>query len=194
MATAPQEDGDTQPADAAEGDAAPEMPSESAGDAAESTAPEELFESYVFPDTRQRQITGIGLSVIGVVAVVVWFAWGSGSDGLSVGILVGGIVCLAIAAYFFAAAFRMRLDQSEALVVATREIGFPVGHASAVLGWRGWRSRPTWRILLYSAEDPPARRGLVELDAIDGNVLASYSEENPEDWEALRREEQERPD
>ncbi len=42
-------------------------------------------------------------------------------------------------------AYPLELDEHEALVAATREVGFPVGHASAQMGWRGLRSRPTWR-------------------------------------------------
>ena len=63
-------------------------------------------------------------------------------------------------------------------------MGFAVGHASAQLGWRGLRSRPTWRILLYSNEEPPARRGLVLVDGVDGDVLSHFVEDNPEDWSA----------
>ncbi len=37
-------------------------------------------------------------------------------------------------------------------------------------------------ILLYSADDPPTMRGLVELDAVDGHVIGEYTEPNPEDW------------
>jgi len=76
----------------------------------------------------------------------------------------------------------LAVDQTEALAVASRTVGFPVGHASAQLAWRGLRSRPTWRILLYSADEPPSIRGLVELDAVDGAVLGEYTETNPEDW------------
>ena len=50
------------------------------------------------------------------------------------------------------------------------------------MGWRGLRSRPTWRILLYSAEDPPTTRGLVLVDAVEGDVVAHFTEPNPEDW------------
>jgi hypothetical protein len=57
-----------------------------------------------------------------------------------------------------------------------------VGHASAQLAFRGLRARPTWRILLYSADEPPTMRGLVELDGVDGDVLGQYTEPNPEDW------------
>ena len=89
---------------------------------------------------------------------------------------------LLAAVYHLLAGWPLRIDQTEALATASRTIGFPVGHASAQLGWRGLRSRPSWRILVYSAEEPPRRRGLVELDGVDGTVQGHYSEENPEDW------------
>ena len=79
----------------------------------------------------------------------------------------------------------MRIDQTEALAVASRTVGFPVGHASAQLAWRGCAAGPTWRILLYSADEPPSMRGLVELDAVDGHVLGEYTEQNPEDWSRI---------
>ena len=62
-----------------------------------------------------------------------------------------------------------------------------MGHASAQLSWRGLLSRPTWRILLYSAENPPERRGLVLVDGVDASVVAHFVEDNPEDWTALDR-------
>ena len=68
---------------------------------------------------------------------------------------------------------------------ATERVGFPVGHASAQLGWRGLASRPTWRILLYSAEDPPSKRGLVLVDGVDGEIVDWFAEDNPEDWSDL---------
>jgi hypothetical protein len=46
--------------------------------------------------------------------------------------------------------------------------------------WRGLRSRPTWRVLCYSAEDPPLLRGRVQVDAIDGTVIEHLVEGNPE--------------
>src|SRR4051812_50004168 len=101
------------------------------------------------------------------------------------GLLAAAIALGLIALYHLAAAWPLRVDQTEALAVASRTVGFPVGHASAQLAWRGLRSRPTWRILLYSADEPPSIRGLVELDAVDARVLGEYTERNPEDWSAL---------
>jgi hypothetical protein len=46
-------------------------------------------------------------------------------------------------------------------------------------------SRPTWRILLYSAENPPKQRGIVLLDGVDGQVVEWFAEDNPEDWSSL---------
>ena len=117
--------------------------------------------------------------MIGVLAL--WAGLASDNRGL----LVGGVALLLVAAYHFVAGWPLRIDQTDALAVASRTVGFPVGHASAQLGWRGLLSRPAWRILVYSADEPPSIRGLVELDAVDGHVLGDYTESNPEDWSKL---------
>jgi hypothetical protein len=136
---------------------------------------------YVFPDIRRRRIAGACYVVIGAVSL--WGGLAAGNRGLT----LGGVLLLVIAAYHFVAAWHLRIDQTEALAVASRTVGFPVGHASAQLGWRGLLSRPAWRILVYSADEPPSIRGLVELDAVDGHVLGEYTERNPEDWSQYPR-------
>jgi len=135
---------------------------------------------YVFPDIRRRRIAGALYAVIGVV--LLWAGIASTNGGL----LLGAILLLSIAVYHFLAGWPLKVDQTEALAVASRTVGFPVGHASAQLAWRGLLSRPTWRILLYSAEEPPTTRGLVELDAVDAHVIGEYTERNPEDWSQYR--------
>jgi hypothetical protein len=131
---------------------------------------------YVFPDIKRRRIAAALYAV--VAALALWGGLSSGNGGL----IAGAIVVGAVAVYCVLAAWPLRIDQTEALATASRTVGFPVGHASAQLAWRGLRSRPTWRILLYSADEPPSIRGLVELDAVDGEVLGEYTENNPEDW------------
>jgi hypothetical protein len=74
----------------------------------------------------------------------------------------------------------MTINESEALVVATRTAGFAVGHASAQQVWRGIRSKPTWRIFCYSTEEPPFQQALVLIDAVDGRVVECLIEKNPE--------------
>jgi len=134
---------------------------------------------YVFPNIKRRRIAGAIYLVISALAL-----W-AGLASANVGLLFGAVLLGAIAGYHFLAGWPLRIDQTEALAVASRTVGFPVGHASAQLAWRGLRSRPTWRILVYSADEPPSIRGLVELDGVDGEVLGEYTERNPEDWSQL---------
>jgi hypothetical protein len=139
-----------------------------------------LVGPYTFPDIRRRRIAGTIYAVLG--ALVLWAGLAAGNGGL----VFGAVLLLLIAAYHFAAGWSLKIDQTDALTVASRTVGFPVGHASAQLAWRGLLSRPAWRILLYSADEPPSMRGLVELDAVDGHVLGEYTEQNPEDWSQYR--------
>jgi len=137
---------------------------------------------YTFPDIRRRRSPGIAYLVFAVVFGTLWAI--GGGDGVLVnnGFLAGAIALGLVGLYHLAAAWPLAVGDTEALLAAASEVGFPVGHASAQLGWRGLRSRPTWRILLYSSEDPPTQRGLVLVDGVDGEVLDHFVEDNPEDW------------
>ena len=136
---------------------------------------------YLFPDNARRRISGGIYGVTGVVLVALWAAR-HGGVLVNRGFLAGGVVLLALAAYHLLAGYRLVVRDLEALTAASSTVGFAVGHASAQLGWRGLRSRPTWRILLYSADDPPSKRGLVLVDGVDGEVVGHFVEDNPEDW------------
>jgi hypothetical protein len=131
---------------------------------------------YLFPTMRRRRIPGTMYAVLAAGCLAGWFAASNG------GLLASAIFLALVAAYHFACAWPLAIDQTEALLIASRTVGFAVGHSSAQLAWRGLRSRPAWRILLYSADEPPTMRGLVELDAVDGHVMGEYTEPNPEDW------------
>jgi hypothetical protein len=131
---------------------------------------------YLFPNITRRRVPGTMYALLAVVCFGGWVATDNG------GVLAAAGLLAVISVFHFLVAWDVKVDQTEALLIATRAAGFPVGHASAQLAWRGLRSRPAWRILLYSADAPPSMRGLVELDAIDGHVLGEYTEPNPEDW------------
>ena len=136
---------------------------------------------YQFPDNSRRRITGaIYLAV--AVGVVVLVALAEDSPLLNGGVVVAAVGLAVLGLYHLQAGWPLGVDEAEALVVAIRCAGFPVGHASAQMAWRGLRSRPTWRILVYSNESPPGRRGLVVVDGVDGTVVASHIEDNPEHW------------
>jgi hypothetical protein len=141
---------------------------------------------YLFPNNNRRRIPAVLYWIIAVICLGLWLA---GRDGDSVlinnGFLAAAIGLILIGTYSFVTGWNLAVDERDALVVATRQVGFPVGHASAQMGWRGLLSRPTWRILVYSTEDPPDQRGLVLVDGVNGDVVEWFVEDNPEDWSDL---------
>ncbi len=138
---------------------------------------------YVFPDNARRRIPGFIYLGMAAATVLVTLVAGD-SPMVNGGLLVGAAGLALVGAYHLQAGWRLGADEADALVAAVRAAGFPVGHASAQMAWRGLRSRPTWRILVYSNESPPEQRGLVFVDGIDGSVVACHVEANPEEWEA----------
>ena len=137
---------------------------------------------YTFPDNKRRRIPGFMYLAVGAACLATWALAGGSSVLVNRGFAILGAALVVVGAYHVLAAYPLRIDETDALASAGREVGFAVGHASAQLGWRGLRSRPTWRILLYSADEPPAKRGLVLVDGVDGSVVAHFVEDNPEDW------------
>jgi hypothetical protein len=166
---------------------AEEPASAEAGDVRD-TLPEDLDVTglvgpYKFPDNSRRRIPGVIYLVVAAACLGVWLARRDDAPVLVNGGFVLAAVLLGFAGVVsITSGWRMHVDEKDALVAATRAVGFPVGHASAQLSWRGLRSRPTWRILCYSTEDPPRRRGFVLVDAVDGHTVEQLVEDNPEDW------------
>jgi hypothetical protein len=119
---------------------------------------------------------------IALVCLLLWL-WRRGHDPVLVneGMVWAALLLGAAGLLSFTSGWKMNIDEKQALVAAQGAVGFPVGHASAQQVWRGLRSRPTWRVLVYSAESPPRQRSLVLVDAIDGGVVEHLTEDNPED-------------
>jgi hypothetical protein len=166
----------------------------SSDDVADADVTEELPEDlnaagyvgpYVFPNNNRRRIPGYLYLLSAAACLALWATAGDDAVYVNDGFLYAGLLLGAVGAYQLIAGWNLDVDERDALVAATRHVGFAVGHASAQLGWRGIRSRPTWRILLYSAEEPPVTRGLVLVDGVDGEIIADLVEENPEDWSDL---------
>ena len=116
--------------------------------------PEELditvARPYKVPDNRKRRVAA-ACYVFAAVACGAGAAV-SGNGGL----LAGALFFALVAAHHLATAWPLVLDETGALAASAAATGFPVGHASAQLAWRGIRSRPVWRVLLYSADEPPS--------------------------------------
>lgn len=141
---------------------------------------------YLFPNNNRRRIPAILYWAVALLCLVLWWLTrDTGATMVNGGFVLAAVGLALVGAYSFVAGWNLDVDERDALVLATRRVGFPVGHASAQMGWRGLLSRPTWRILLYSAEEPPSKRGLVLVDGVDGEIVEWFVEDNPEDWSGL---------
>lgn len=139
---------------------------------------------YEFPDNSRRRKPGVLYLVVAALCLVLWLAKNDDSALVNDGFLWAAILLGVVGLFSITSGWRMKVDEQQALVAAQGAVGFAVGHASAQQVWRGLRSRPTWRVLCYSAEEPPRRRGLVLVDAINGRVVEHLVQDNPiEDWD-----------
>jgi hypothetical protein len=139
---------------------------------------------YEFPDNSRRRKPGVMYLAFAVICVALWALWNDDSSLVNEGFLWAALLLAVVGVYSLTSGWRMQVDEKQALVAAQGAVGFAVGHASAQQVWRGLRSRPTWRVLIYSAEEPPRRRGLVLVDAVDGRVIEHLVQDNPvEDWD-----------
>ena len=136
---------------------------------------------YMFPDNSRRRIPALLYLGIAAMCVVLWVTQHTNENGLvSDGFLWAAILLGVFSLYSLSSSWRMTVDEKLALVYATRAVGFAVGHASAQQVWRGFRSRPTWRVFCYSEQEPPLQRGLVLIDAIDARIVQCLVEANPD--------------
>ncbi|MGA1439443.1 MAG: hypothetical protein ACO4AY_05945 [Ilumatobacteraceae bacterium] len=140
--------------------------------------------AYEFPDNSRRRIPGAMYLLVGIVCLVLGSFAGETSPIVNEGFVWIGVGLAVFGAFGIASGWRMTVDERQALVAAQQAVGYPVGHASAQQVWHGVRSRPTWRVLCYSAEEPPQRRGLVLVDAVDGRIVEFVAEDNPERWQS----------
>jgi hypothetical protein len=129
---------------------------------------------YRFPDPRRRRVGGwiyaIVAAALAIPAVSVPLFW------VGVGLLA------TLAAWHFSAGWPLGLEQEEALTRAAARVPFAVGHASAAITFHGVRARPRWSVVMYSADEPPTERALVEFDAVTGaSVGEPFVEAVPKD-------------
>lgn len=115
---------------------------------------------YRFPAPARRRIAAWVYVAAGVVSAITF-------EG-------GWIVALGfgfLALWHFLGSWPLEIDEHRAMTTAAAAVDFPIGHASASVRFHGWRSRPRWSVVLYSASEPPERRGLVVVDAVTGDIV-----------------------
>ena len=125
------------------------------------------------PTTRGVASPAPSTSGLAVICLLLYLTKDDQSVLVNTGFAWAAVILGVAGIYSITSGWRMHVDEKQALVAAQQAIAFPVGHASAQQVWHGVRSRPTWRVLCYSAEDPPQKRGLVLVDAVDGSVSAA---------------------
>jgi hypothetical protein len=135
---------------------------------------------YQFPDNSRRRIPGYLYMGISAFSIALWLFSDQSSGLVNDGFLVFGIALAAFALFVLTSSWPMTVDERDALIRASQAVDFAVGHASAQQVWRGVRSRPTWRVFCYSAQEPPTHRGLVLVDAVDGSIVECLVEANPD--------------
>lgn len=115
---------------------------------------------YRFPSPMRRRIAGWVYLVAGLICGLTF------DGGWVVAIGFAGL-----AGWQFASAWPLDVDEHEAMTTAASAVPFPIGHASASVRFTGWRSKPRWSVVMYSATEPPDQRALVVVDAVDGNII-----------------------
>ncbi|GBE24650.1 MAG TPA: hypothetical protein ENG98_03685 [Actinobacteria bacterium] len=129
---------------------------------------------YTVPNTDRRKWAGlVYLAAAAGVALAI-------TQGLPTGMwLIVGLF-VAIGVHHIASGWDLKVRETEALDLANKVVGFGVGHASAQLTFQGFRARPIWNVLVFSADEPPTRRALVRINALSGEVIEQYAEPVPE--------------
>ncbi|NNF65430.1 MAG: hypothetical protein HKN07_14380 [Acidimicrobiia bacterium] len=153
-----------------------EIPSDVADEAG---VPEDLQSDvddleYFVPNTLRRRKIG---KVYLVLAVLIGLVIVLTDLPVLMGLVPGLLLVLGV--HHHLAGWDLVVREQRALDSANRHVEFPVGHASATVNFEGWRARPVWNVLVFSAEDPPTKRGLVRLDGITGNIMEAYVEDIP---------------
>ena len=125
-----------------------------------------VVRTFLFPSPERRRLAGWVFLVAGLISLLtIDSGW----------IVAIGFVLLA--GWQFLSAWPLRVNENEAMTIAGAAVDFPVGHASAAVRFKGWRSRPRWAVVLYAATEPPDQRALVVVDGVDGDVVeAPYVE------------------
>ncbi len=128
---------------------------------------------YQVPDPARRRRSGVVYFFAAAIVIAGIAA------GLPAGMWLIAVILVAIGGYHLAAGRHLAVKDAAALDAANRATDFPVGHASAVLGFSGLLARPVWNVLVFSADEPPSKRSLVRIDGGTGEILETYTEAVP---------------
>lgn len=133
---------------------------------------------YQFPTPRKRRIAAYGIFFISSLTLF------SGYNSENNTLIGAGLFSIAIGIVFFATAWPLKVNDKEALITAAKQAPFSVGHASAQLSFNGWFSKPTWRVVVFSSDEPPTQRGLIEINAVNSEIVSTYFDDEEQKTDA----------
>jgi hypothetical protein len=93
---------------------------------------------YSFPNNNRRRISGIIFAVAGLVCILL-YAWRGQAVLVNRGWLVGGVALLVLALYHFVSGITLEVNETDALVAATRTVGSSIPPRTRPPGG-GWSS------------------------------------------------------
>ena len=122
-------------------------------------------------DTSKRRRAGVVyLAMAGVAGAITI------TTGIQLLWLTAVLPLVALAGYQFLGGWKMQVTDMAAIESASDEVSFSVGHGSATLGYRGFRARPVWEVLVFGDGPAPRYQALVTIDAVSGIVTGIYEE------------------
>lgn len=130
---------------------------------------------YQFPSPRKRKTAATCIIVISLITIAL------GINSSNTSLTVAGGISLLIGLLFFLLGWELNAKDLDALTLAASQAPFSVGHASAQLCFTGWASKPTWRVVVFSSDEPPTQRGLVEISAVTKEITSTFFDMEEQD-------------
>ena len=136
--------------------------------------------SYVVPDPRKRK--QYPYVVLGVVLLS--FITSLIIDFVS---FIPVIIILSIIALFlFLVNNKFKIEQQEVIERITNNIDHSIGYYSIALTFQFTFKNiltPVWTVIVYSHENPPLNKTIIEINAFSGKVITEPYTENLNAWE-----------
>ena len=85
---------------------------------------------YRCPNNNRRRVPGYLYLLLGAACIAAWALAGSDAVLVNGGFLAAGVLLVLLGIYHLLAGWNLDVDERDALVAATRQVGCAVGHAS----------------------------------------------------------------
>ena len=129
---------------------------------------------YRVLDTATRRKAAVVYLVVATLAAILVATTGVSAMWFTAVLPLVGMALLQLAG-----GWRMKVQDVEAIAIASDHASFKVGHGSATLGFSGVLAKPVWQVLVFADGPAPDTQALITVDALTGNVRGSYEESVP---------------